>query len=129
MIALKKQTHLKCQSHQEGKSSLGSKPNSDLSDPGSNSDIQLKKAFAHLQVQHLVPVLKTLPVAPKAKDAASQVNPNPQLQNKAVVWERMHSRSTQDKHNTFKHKLDLKVRHAVVLYTRDHVSLFHNDRF
>ncbi|XP_031156732.1 uncharacterized protein LOC116050645 isoform X3 [Sander lucioperca] len=118
--ALLKQTFVKSPLNQEGKGSLKSEGDTDLSDPGfprtgSDSDHQVKKASAPSQVPRLVPVGQTLAAAPEAKD--DQQPPRSAqtllLRNKPMVfeplWERIQRKHTQEEHHTSKYKLDQKT--------------------
>lgn len=113
---------VKSQLNQEGKGSMKSEADTDLSDPGfprtgSDSDHQVKKASAPSQVHCLVPVGQTLAAAPEAKDDQQPLRSAQTLllRNKPMVfeplWERIQRKHTQEEHHTSKYKLDQKVRH------------------
>nr|XP_020454915.1 uncharacterized protein LOC109959689 [Monopterus albus] len=114
--ALMKRTPMKCQLKQEGKCSLKSKVDIDLSDPGlpwpgSDSDFQVKKASAPPWIHRLVPVDQTPSAVLEAKNDQQPPRQSAQtlnLRNKPgvsePVRERMQRRPSQDEHHKSKYK-------------------------
>ena len=117
----RKRALLKSQLNQEGKDSLKPETGTDLSDPGlswpgSDSELQVKKASAPPWVHRLVPVGQTAAATPEANDEQQPPSStqNLHLRNNPrtlpPVRERIQRRHTQEEHHPFKHKLDLKVK-------------------